>query len=100
MGVDFNHVTDYSKQDFLKAIDNALHDPKSADHQNFYEFLLTIFVEEDHQCKGVVNKEGFALLVDRAAYVPPISALPHHPPMPRVAELYAAMEDDRLGGVT
>jgi hypothetical protein len=100
-GVDFNHVTDYSKQDFLKAIDNALHDPKSADYQNFYEFLLTIFVEEDHQCKGVVNKEGFARLVDRAAYVPRHFGLaPPSADAARVAELYAAMEDDRLGGVT
>jgi len=100
-GVDFYHVSDYSKQDFLKAIDNAVHDRQSADHQNFYEFLLTIFVEEDHQCKGVVCKEGFARLVDRAAYVPRHFGLaPQSADAARVAELYASMEDSRLGGVT
>ena len=100
-GVDFYHVTDYSKKDFLKAIDNAVHDPKSQDHQNFYEFLLTIFVEEDHQCKGVVSKEAFARLVDRAALVPRHFELaPPSADAGRVAELYAAMEDSRLGGVT
>jgi len=99
--VDFNHVKDYSKQEFLKAIDNAVHDPSSAEHQNFYEFLLTIFVEEDHQCKGVVNKEGFARLVDRAAFVPRAFGLaPPSADAARIQELYAAMEDSRLGGVT
>jgi hypothetical protein len=100
-GVDFNHVTDYSKQDFLKAVDNAVHDPHSADHQNFYEFLLTIFVEEDHLCKGVVNLEGFTRLINRAAYVPRHFGLaPPSADAARIAELYAAMEDSRLGGVT
>merc|ERR1712146_164165 len=79
--VDFYHVADYSKQDFLKAIDNAVHDPKSQDHQNFYEFLLTIFVEEDHQCKGVVSKEAFARLLTGPHLSLVISNLPPHLPM-------------------
>jgi len=100
-GVDFNHVDNYSKKDFLKAVDKAVHDPKSAEHQNFYEFLLTIFVEEDHYCKGVVNKEGFARLVNRAAYVPRHFGLaPPSADASRIAELYEQMEDARLGGVT
>merc|ERR1712176_620656 len=100
-GVDFNHVDNYSKEDFLKAVDKAVHDPKSAEHQNFYEFLLTIFVEEDHHCKGVVNKEGFARLVDRAAYVPRhFDLAPLFADAARIAELYDQMEDSRLGGVT
>jgi len=101
MGVDFYHVADYTKEDFLKAIDTAVHDPASADHKNFYEFLLTIFVEEDHQCKGVVDKQGFARLVDRAAFVPRHFGLaPPSADAARVAELYAEMEDYRLKGVT
>jgi len=100
-GVDFYHVTDYSEKDFLQAIDNAVHDHESADHQNFYEFLLTIFVEEDHWCKGVVDKEGFARLVDRAAFVPRHFGLaPPSADAARIAELYSQMEDSRLGGVT
>jgi len=99
--VDFNHVTDYSKQDFLKAVDTAIHNPSSTDHANFYEFLLTVFVEEDHECKGVVNKEGFSRLVDRAAHVPRHFGLaPPSADPARLAELYDAMEDPRLGGVT
>jgi len=99
--VDFNHVTDYSKQEFLKAIDNAVHDPTSADYQNFYVFLMTIFVEEDLLCKGVVNLEGFGRLVDRAAFVPRHFGLaPPSADAARIAELYHSMEDSRLGGVT
>jgi len=100
-GVDFYHVGDYSEQDFVKAIDNAVHDKSSADHKNFYEFLLTIFVEEDDNCKGVVSREGFGRLVDRAAFVPRHFKLaPPSADAARVDELYAQMEDSRLGGVT
>merc|ERR1711937_749444 len=87
--VDFNHV------------DKAMHDHKSAEHQNFYEFLLTIFVEEDHACKGVVDKAGFARLVNRAAYVPRHFGLaPPSADAARITELYEQMEDKRFGGVT
>lgn len=99
--VDFNHVDNYSKKDFLKAVDKAVHDPKSAEHQNFYEFLLTVFVEEDHACKGVVDRAGFARLVDRAAHVPRHFGLaPPSADAARITELYEQMEDKRFGGVT
>merc|ERR1719326_258320 len=99
--VDFNHVDNYSKGDFLKAVDKAVHEPKSPEYQNFYEFLLTIFVEEDYQCKGVVCRDGFARLVDRAAFVPRHFGLaPPSADAARISELYEQMEDPRLGGVS
>merc|ERR1712019_129856 len=84
------------EKDFLKAVDKAVHDPKSAEHQNFYEFLLTVFVEEDHACKGVVDRAGFARLVDRAAHVPRHFGLaPPSADAARITELY-----EQIGGVT
>jgi hypothetical protein len=99
--VDFYHVEDYGKDDFVKAIRTAVSDQKSPEFARLYEFLLTIFVEEDVECKGVVTLDGFERLINRAAAVPrefglaPPTASPE-----RIAELYKSMEDSRWKGVT
>lgn len=99
--VDFYHIDNYSKDDFLAAIDNAVNRPDSADATRLYEFLMTVFVEEDHECKGVVTLDGFQRLVDRAAVVPRAFGLaPPRANEARVRELYASMEDPKMGGVT
>jgi len=100
-GVDFYHIGDYSKEEFIKAIETAVQDRSSADYANFYEFLLTIFAEEDYDCKGVVTREGFGRVIDRAAFVPRHFGLaPPSADAARLDELYAQMEDKRMGGVT
>lgn len=99
--VDFYHITDYDKEHFVRAINLALSKPDSAEGVRLYEFLMTIFVEEDHDCKGVVTLDGFQRLVNRAAVVPRSFGLA--PPVAdeaRVRELYASMEDPKMGGVT
>merc|ERR1712099_150718 len=68
--VDLYHIADYDKDDFLKAMKIAMADRKSPEYTRLYEFLLTVFVEEDHECRGVVSLEGFERLVARAAKVP------------------------------
>lgn len=99
--VDFYHINDYSKEEFLAAISNAVNNPDSADGTRLYEFLMTVFVEEDHECKGVVTLDGFQRLVNRAAVVPRAFGLaPPAANEARVRELYASMEDKKMGGVT
>jgi hypothetical protein len=99
--VDFYHVDNYNQEDFLVAIDNAVNKPDSADATRLYEFLMTIYVEEDHACKGVVTLDGFQRLVNRAALVPREFGLaPSVVDEARVRELYASMEDPKMGGVT
>jgi len=99
--VDFYHVENYDKDAFLKAIKTAISDRKSPEFTRLYEFLLTVFVEEDHACRGVVNRDGFERLVNRAAFVPRQFGLaPPTASAERIEELYQGMEDSRLKGIT
>jgi len=99
--VDFYHIENYSKEDFLKAISTAINDQKSPEFKRLYEFLLTVFVEEDEECRGVVCREGFDRLVNRAALVPRQFGLAPAVSSPeKIDKIYASMEDERLGGVT
>lgn len=99
--VDYYHIEDYDKEDFLRALRVAVTDKKSPEHARLYEFLLTVFVEEDHECRGVVCFDGFERLVDRAAKVPRTFGLaPKETSKESLKELYDSMEDKRLKGVT
>merc|ERR1711862_1080329 len=99
--VDLYHIADYDKEDFLKAMKVAMADKKSPEYTRFYEFLLTVFVEEDHECQGVVSFEAFERLVARAAMVPRTFGLaPKEASTEKLKELYDMMEDKRMGGVT
>jgi len=99
--VDYYNVENYDKDAFLRAIKTAISDKKSPEFTRLYEFLLTIFVEEDHACRGVVNRDGFERLVNRAAFVPRQFGLaPPTASAERIEELYKGMEDSRLSGIT
>jgi len=99
--VDYYNVENYDKDAFLRAIKTAISDKKSPEFTRLYEFLLTIFVEEDHACRGVVNRDGFERLVNRAAFVPRQFGLaPPTASAERIEEIYKGMEDSRLSGVT
>lgn len=99
--VDLYHIENYDSEDFLAAMRVAVANPKSPEHARLYEFLLTVFVEEDLECRGVVCFDGFERLVERAAMVPRTFGLaPKETSKERLEELYASMEDPRLKGVT
>jgi hypothetical protein len=99
--VDFYHIDNYDKDDFVRAIKVAVSDKKSPEFARLYEFLLAIFVEEDVECQGVVTLEQFGRLVNRAAVVPREFGLaPPTASEERIAELYKSMEDSRWKGVT
>jgi len=99
--VDFYHVEDYDKDAFLMAIKAAIRDQKSPEFRRLYEFLLTVFVEEDQDCRGVVCRDGFERLIDRAALIPrQFELAPPTASAERINTLYKDMEDPRMKGVT
>jgi len=99
--VDFYHIDNYSKGEFLTAITAAIKDQKSPEFKRLYEFLLTVFVEEDVECRGVVCREAFDRLVNRAALVPRQFGLAPAVSSPeKIDEIYKSMEDPRFKGVT
>jgi len=99
--VDFNHVEDYDEETFMNYLEHALHNPTSGAYSSLYQFLLTVFVESDKQCKGTIDREEFDVLVDRAAVVPRQFGLA---PMGSSKELrdkfFAAMDDNNSGTIT
>jgi len=99
--VDFYHIEDYDKDAFLMALKAAVTDRTSPEFRRLYEFLLTIFVEEDHDCRGVICRDGFERIIERAALVPRAFGLaPPKTSVVRLDELYEAMEDRRMEGIT
>merc|ERR1711862_555045 len=89
------------KDAFLMALKAAVTDRTSPEFRRLYEFLLTIFVEEDHDCRGVICRDGFERIIERAAFVPRAFGLaPPKTSVERIDELYEAMEDRRMKGIT
>jgi len=68
--VDFYHVEQHDEQAFVAHLDEAVNNTSSPAFASFYEFLLTIFVESDVECKGTIKREELDVLLDRAAAVP------------------------------
>lgn len=99
--VDFAHVNDYDEEVFLNYLEHALHNPRSGAYASLYEFLLTVFVESDKNCKGAINRQEFDALLDRAAAVPR-----HFGLAPMVSSnqlrtrIFNAMDDNSSGTVT
>merc|ERR1739848_420643 len=79
----------------------AVANDKSPESARLYEFLLTIFIEEDQDCRGVICYDGFERVINRAAAVPrEFDLAPPTASKERLLELYKSMEDSRLKGVT
>jgi len=99
--VDFAHIADYDEDTFMNYLEYALHNPSSGAYASLYEFLLTIFVESDKNCKGTINRQEFDVLVDRAAVVPRQFGLA---PAGSSAELrtkiFNSMDDNSSGTIT
>lgn len=73
--VDFYHIEQYDEATFLSYLEHALKNPNSSAFSAFYEFLLTIFIESDEDCKGTIVREELDILLARAAHVPRLFGL-------------------------
>jgi len=99
--VDFAHIEDYDEATFINYLEHAVNNPTSGAYASLYEFLLTIFVEADVNCKGTINRAEFDLIVDRAAQVPRQFGLA--PPGSSKAlrdQIFNSMDDNNSGTIT
>jgi len=99
--VDFAHVEDYDEATFLDYLEYAVNNPKSGAYTSLYEFLLTIFVESDKNCKGTINRQEFDVLLDRAAAVPRQFGLaPSGSSEELRTKIFNSMDDNKSGTIT
>jgi len=80
-----------SKEDFIWFIKKATSDRKSDAHSELYQALLKMFVDADTNYDGLVSRESFSKLVDKAASIP--RAYGYAPPD---SELYKTEEEKNL----
>jgi len=100
--VDFAHIEDYDADTFLNYLEHALNNPTSGAFTSFYEFMLTAFVDADVQSKGVINRQEFDVLVDKAAHVPRVLGLAPKADQNKEFrdKLFASMDDNNSGTIT
>jgi len=99
--VDFAHVADYDEATFLDYLEHALNNPNSGAYTSLYEFLLTIFIESDKNCKGTINRQEFDVLLDRAAAVPRQFGLaPSGSSEELRTKIFNSMDDNKSGTIT
>jgi len=80
-----------SKEDFIWFIKKATSDRKTDAHSELYHSLLKMFVDADTNFDGLVSKESFSKLIDKAASIP--RAYGYAPPD---SELYKTEEEKNL----
>merc|ERR1712033_23771 len=80
-----------SKEDFIWFIKKATSDRKCDAHSELYHALLKMFVDADTNYDGLVSRESFSKLVDKAASIP--RAYGYAPPD---SELYKTEEERDL----
>merc|ERR1712029_832848 len=68
--VAFRHVEDFTKEEYVSYVDEAVNKPDSIASTTLYNYLLTLFVEADIDCKGRISYEQFDGLVEIAAASP------------------------------
>lgn len=68
--VAFRHVEDFTKEEYIAYVDEAVNKPDSIASTTLYNYLLTLFVEADIDCKGKISFEQFDGLVEVAAATP------------------------------
>merc|ERR1712150_139316 len=99
--VAFRHVEDFTKEEYVAYVDEAVNKPNSVASTTLYNYLLTLFVEADKECKGRINFEQFDELVDLAAATPRHFGLA---PATRDAaarkEMFDAMDYNKAGFIT
>merc|ERR1712107_432357 len=50
--VAFRHVEDFTKEEYVAYVEEAVNKPDSIASTTLYNYLLTLFVEADIECKG------------------------------------------------
>merc|ERR1712133_37003 len=75
-------------EDFIWVIKKATSNRKSDAHSELYHALLKMFVDADTNYDGLVSRDSFSKLVDKAAYIP--RAYGYAPPD---SELYKSDEE-------
>jgi len=99
--VDFAHIEDYDEVTFINYLEHAVNNPTSGAYAALYNFLLTIFVEADLNCKGTINRAEFDLIVDRAAQVPRQFGLaPAGSSKELRDKIFNSMDDNSSGTIT
>merc|ERR1712048_1293451 len=59
-----------SKEDFIWFIKKATSDRKTDAHSELYHALLKMFVDADTNYDGLVSRDSFSILIDKAASIP------------------------------
>lgn len=99
--VDFYHIEEYDETTFLNYLDHALNNPDSGAFASFYEFLLSIFIEADMDCKGTITREQLDTLLDKAAKVPRVFGLaPPSGTTEHRDKIFESMDSNKEGYVT
>lgn len=99
--VALRHIEDHTKEEYLAFLDQAVNNKKSGASASFYNYLLTIFVEADEGCKGMINYDEFIKLIDIAAKTPRAFGLaPDSQDEAARKAMFAAMDSTSSGYVT
>merc|ERR1712227_206979 len=80
-----------SKEDFIWFIKKATSDRKTDAHSELYHALLKMFVDADINYDGLVSRDSFSILIDKAASIP--RAYGYAPPD---SELYKTEDEQNL----
>jgi len=99
--VAFRHVEDFTKEEYVAYVDEAVNKPDSIASTTLYNYLLTLFVEADKECKGQISFEQFDALVEIAAASPRHFGLaPQTRDVAARREMFDAMDSTKTGFVT
>merc|ERR1712107_108037 len=93
--VAFRHVEDFTKEEYVAYVEEAVNKPDSIASTTLYNYLLTLFVEADIECKGKISYEQFDGLVEIAAASPR-----HFGLAPAGRAMFDAMDYNKSGYVT
>lgn len=99
--VAFRHIDQFTKEEYISYVDAAVNQPDSIASTTLYNYLLTLFVEADKDCKGQISFEQFEELVDIAAETPRHFGLaPQSRDAAARREMFDAMDSTKSGFVT
>lgn len=99
--VAFRHVDQFTKEEYVSYVDEAVNNPDSIASTTLYNYLLTLFVEADTECKGKISFEQFDNLVNIAAATPRHFGLaPQSRDAAARREMFEAMDSTKSGFVT
>lgn len=99
--VAFRHVDQFTKEEYIAYVDEAVNKPDSIASTTLYNYLLTLFVEADKECKGKISFEQFDDLVNIAAATPRHFGLaPQSRDAAARREMFEAMDSTKSGFIT